>query len=360
MSNATSANTASAIVKRDASGNFIAGTITANGSALTNLNASNITTGTLPTAQLPATVALRAGGNNFTGFQTITTDDTTMRSQPATAGFASFMDFVDSTGGSGFRGIIGSDGIGFSGATNQFTIATWTNSPLAFYTNQTRRMTILSTGNVGIGTATPTATLDVAGTVKGNLDASSISTGTLANSRTSADTGEGGGNHASTIVLRDSTGFIHAAGYFGIDASGITTGILANNRTTADTGEGGGGNHANTIVLRDSTGFIHAAGFIGINASDITTGILANSRTTADTGEGGGGNHANTIALRDSTGFIHAAGFIGVNASDITTGMLANSRTTADTGEGGVGNHANTIVLRDACGDFRPSFHRSV
>ena len=64
-----------------------------------------------------------------------------------------------------FRGFIGADGPFFSGTTNQFTIATWTDSPLAFYTNQNRRMTILSTGNVGIGTATPTATLDVAGAI---------------------------------------------------------------------------------------------------------------------------------------------------------------------------------------------------
>ena len=47
----------------------------------------------------------------------------------------------------------------------QFTIGTWTNSPLAFYTNQTRRMTILANGNVGIGIPTPAAALDVAGTI---------------------------------------------------------------------------------------------------------------------------------------------------------------------------------------------------
>ena len=94
------------------------GTFSGSGSTLTSLNATNITTGTLPAAQLPAAVALRAGGNNFTGFQTITTD----RHHDAIPGGdrwfrASFMDFVDFAGGSEFRGIIGSDGIGFSGAT---------------------------------------------------------------------------------------------------------------------------------------------------------------------------------------------------------------------------------------------------
>jgi hypothetical protein len=49
---ATSANTANAIVTRDASGNFTAGTITANGSALTALNGANITAGTVPDSKL--------------------------------------------------------------------------------------------------------------------------------------------------------------------------------------------------------------------------------------------------------------------------------------------------------------------
>ena len=55
---ATSANTVSKVVARDASGDFSAGTITATqfvggGGGLTNLNASNISTGTLNAARLP-------------------------------------------------------------------------------------------------------------------------------------------------------------------------------------------------------------------------------------------------------------------------------------------------------------------
>ena len=54
---ATSANTASKVVARDSSGNFSAGTITAtfsgNGAAVTGINASNISTGTLNAARLP-------------------------------------------------------------------------------------------------------------------------------------------------------------------------------------------------------------------------------------------------------------------------------------------------------------------
>jgi hypothetical protein len=49
---AASANGASTIVARDGSGNFSANVITANGSALTALNASSISSGTVPTARL--------------------------------------------------------------------------------------------------------------------------------------------------------------------------------------------------------------------------------------------------------------------------------------------------------------------
>ena len=72
---ATDANTASAIVARDASGNFAAGAITAtsftgSGAALTALNATNLS-GTVPDARLSSNVGLRAGGNAFTGNQTV-------------------------------------------------------------------------------------------------------------------------------------------------------------------------------------------------------------------------------------------------------------------------------------------------
>ena len=153
-------------------GGTTTGTFNGSGAALTSISATNITTGTLPQAQLPATVALRTGGNNFTGIQNITGDFGMEKIQAANSNNSAFMEFDTSTGGS--RGIIGVDGNGFSGATNQFTIGSWTNTPLALYTNQVRRMTILSTGNVGIGIDTPTATLDVAGAI--NIPATTSAT----------------------------------------------------------------------------------------------------------------------------------------------------------------------------------------
>ncbi len=60
-----------AALQVDANGNInFSGSLSGNGTGLTNLNAANLT-GTLPAAQLPADVARRSGGNNFTGNQSI-------------------------------------------------------------------------------------------------------------------------------------------------------------------------------------------------------------------------------------------------------------------------------------------------
>jgi hypothetical protein len=70
---AASANGASTIVARDASGNFSANVITANGSALTALNATSVSSGTLANARTTAasangasTIVARDASGNFT------------------------------------------------------------------------------------------------------------------------------------------------------------------------------------------------------------------------------------------------------------------------------------------------------
>ena len=69
-------STANSLVLRDASGNFSAGTISAafsgNGAALTSLNASNISTGTVADARLSPNVPRLNGTNAFTGSNSFT------------------------------------------------------------------------------------------------------------------------------------------------------------------------------------------------------------------------------------------------------------------------------------------------
>jgi hypothetical protein len=200
------------------------------------------------------------------------------------------------------------------------------------------------------------------------INASNITSGTIANARTTASDA----NSASTLVVRDANGAfaagnVTAANFIGagatitsINASNISSGTIANARTTASSSNG-----ASTIVQRDSGGNFSAntvtAAVIGdlsggsnINASNIASGTIANARTTASSSNG-----ASTIVLRGASGEFAAGAITGasfsgngsaitaINASAITTGTLDNARTTAASANG-----ASTIVARDAGGNF--------
>jgi hypothetical protein len=201
------------------------------------------------------------------------------------------------------------------------------------------------------------------------INASNVTSGTLDNARTTANTS----NSASTIVVRDANGAfeggnVTAANFIGggttitsINASNISSGTIANARTTAASANG-----ASTIVSRDSSGSFSAGDITAnslsgngvaisaINASNLTSGTVDNARTTAATANG-----ASTIVLRGASGEFAAGAITGsfiigdgsnvsaINGSNVTTGTVANARTTAASANG-----ASTIVARDSDGSF--------
>jgi hypothetical protein len=178
------------------------------------------------------------------------------------------------------------------------------------------------------------------------INASNVTSGTLDNARTTGNTA----NSASTIVLRDADGSFGAnivtatfsgngATLSAINASNISSGTIANARTTAASANG-----ASTIVSRDSGGNFVAntvtAAVIGdlsggsnINASNVSSGTIANARTTAATANG-----ASTIVLRGASGEFAAGAITGtsfsgdgsaitaINASSISSGTLVVGR----------------------------------
>jgi len=133
----------------------------------------------------------------------------------------------------------------------------------------------------------------------------------------------GGSLNVSSVTA---SGNVTAAGFSGsganltaLNGSQITSGTLANARTTAASA-----NTANAIVARDgagnfSAGTITANTFSGsgasltsLNASQVSSGTLDNTRTTATSA-----NTANAIVARDGSGNI-AAGQVVANSFKIT------------------------------------------
>jgi hypothetical protein len=366
---AASANGASTIVARDANGNFTANVITAttsnattfngttgsftnvsgNGVALTAINASNITSGTIANARTTASDANSAS---------------TIVARDANGSFGANIITATFSGNGATLSAINASNISSGTIANARTTAASANGASTIVQRD-------SGGNFSANTVTAAVIGDLSG--GSNINASNIASGTIANARTTASSSNG----ASTIVLRGASGEFAAGAITGasfsgngsaitaINASAITTGTIDNARTTASSANG-----ASTIVARDSGGNFSAntitattfsgahsgngASLTNINASNISSGTIANARTT-----GTDAATAATLVLRDANGSFAAnvvtattisgngASLTNINASNISSGTIANARTTAATANG-----ASTIVLRGTSGEF--------
>jgi hypothetical protein len=347
---ADSANGASTIVLRDANGNFTANVITAttsnattfngttgsftnvsgNGVALTAINASNVTSGTLDNA--------RTTGNTANSASTIVLRD-------ASGNFGANVITATFSGNGATLSAINASNISSGTIDNARTTAASANGASTIVARDSSGS---FTANVGTFTS-----VSGNGVALSAINASNIASGTIANARTTAATANG----ASTIVLRGASGEFAAGAITGasfsgngsaitaINASAITTGTLDNARTSATSANG-----ASTIVVRDANGsfagnvitgttgtFTNISGngtsLTAINASNISSGTIANARTTAASANG-----ASTIVARDANGSFTAnvgtfttvsgagGGLTGINASNISSGTVATAR----------------------------------
>ena len=331
-----------------------------------SINASSITVGTLANARTTASDA--------NGASTIVARDATgsFTANTITATTSNATTFNGTTGA--FTNVSG-NGVALTAINaSNVTSGTLDNARTTGNIANSASTIVLRDADGSFGANIVTATFSGNGATLSAINASNISSGTIANARTTAASANG----ASTIVLRDSGGSFdanlvnavslsgNAATVTGINASNIASGTIANARTTAATANG-----ASTIVLRGASGEFAAGAITGtsfsgngaaitaINASAITTGTLDNARTSAASANG-----ASTIVLRDANGSFtgnvvtgttgtftnisgNATSLTAINASNISSGTIANDRTTAATANG-----ASTIVLRGTSGEF--------
>jgi hypothetical protein len=382
------ANTAVTASTYGSDGNVAQFTVNAQGQ-ITNaanvaINASSITTGTLPNAQTTASSA--------NGASTIVLRDTNGSFNANVGTFTT----VNATNGN-FTNITGNAVAITDINASNVTSGTLDNARTTANSANSANTIVLRDANGSFAGNVISGSFSGDGSAINAINASNISSGTISNARTTAASNNG----ANTIVLRDLSGnfeanTVNAAALIGngaqitaINASNIATGTIDNARTTASSANGSA-----TIVLRDTNGsfsanVINANSFSGngtsitsINASNISSGtigsayvsgaygnitgvgnltsgtwsanVIANIYTTANAANG-----ASTIVARDSNGSFTAnvgtftsisgngVALTAINASNITSGTIDNARTTGNTA-----NSASTLVLRDASGNF--------
>jgi hypothetical protein len=241
---ATNANTASAIVARDASGNFTAGTITAalTGAASSNvLKAGDTMTGALvvPVASA-ATPSLTFTGDLNTGVFSPGADQVAISTNGAqrltvdTAATTSTLPVVHPLGA------VGTPSITFTGDLNTGIYSPAADT-IAFVEGGAEAMRITSDGRLGLGTSSPATTLDVNGTVTcgtvGGVSISLANGSAIRNSASAAnaiyfDTSFGSATHGSFEFRSSNAGttrmIIDSAGRVGIGTTSPATTLDVN------------------------------------------------------------------------------------------------------------------------------------
>jgi len=298
---ATNINTPSTIVKRDASGNFIASTITAN---LTGDVTGNVT-------------------GNLTGNATSATS---------------------ATNATNFTGSLVGDATGTQGATVVSLVGGQTAANVAASTVLANAATAANTastivkrdgsGNFASGIITASLIGNVTGNVTGNLtgNATSATSATNATNFTGSLVGDATGTQGATVV--STVG--------GQTAANVAAGaVLANAATAANT--------TSTIVKRDSVGNFSAgtitASLIGNVTGNVTGNLTGNatSATSATTATNFSGSLVGDVTGNQTTTVVTSVG--GQTAANVAAGaVLANAATAVNT--------ASTIVRRDGSNNF--------
>jgi hypothetical protein len=273
--NATNANTASAIVKRDASGNFSAGTITAalSGNATTATTATNIAggaaggipyqSGAATTAVLAAGTSgyvLTSGGAGAPSWVAFSPSNVTTTQVSSNASFYPL--FVASTT-NGSQAVNLGTGLNFNPSTNTLTT-----------TNLAGALAVPANSNVSMASGTGTFTQTYTGTTAAahSITANSLTSGSIL-SLSSSSTAAAAGNTGLGITV-SGTNATSSITRYGMQSAVTATGTSSTNIAGYFSASGGANNYA---LIVPSTG-----GSVGIGNSAPTatldvSGHIANS-----------------------------------------------------------------------------------
>ena len=314
-----------------------------NGSGLSSINASNVSSGTIHNDRL----STKTGTGNIV-----------MSTNPTLSGTI--------TGGT-FSGTHTGNGSGLS-SLNASNVSSGT-------LHSDRLPSKTGTGNV-VMSANPTLSGTItggtfAGTHTGNgsglttLNASNISSGTLASDRLPSKTGTGNVVMSANPTLSGTiTGGTFAGTHTGngsglttLNATNISSGTLASDRLPSKTGTGNVVMSANPTLSGTITGGTftgthtgNGSGLSSLNASNVSTGTLHNDRLSTKTGTGNIVMSTNPTLSGTITGGTfsgthtgNGSGLSSLNATNISSGTLSNDRLgTVPYNKGGTGQTSYT------------------
>ncbi len=193
---------------------------------------------------------------------------------------------------------------------------TRSNDDLPIITNNTERMRITKSGKIGIGTATPTADLELAGTLKivsGTPGAGKVLTSDASGVATWQNAVTSSGATGATGV----TGATGSAGTNGTNGATGATGAAGTNGTNGATGATGATGAAGSM---GATGVRGATGATGVTGATGTAGTNGTNGATGATGATGTAGTNGTNGTNGATGATGATGAAGTNGATGATG----------------------------------------